>query len=79
MIENGSFSSMIIFGSEFSHADMADKMNRNVLSAGFISMGLDPNTNNPSVQAYGESTSLKVKADEVRDTKLAKRIFAVDD
>lgn len=58
---------MIVFSAALKHSYFKDF---NITSAGFVSFGIDEN-NNTSARCYGESTSLGIKSNPEKDTRLA--------
>lgn len=81
IVIESNYREMFIFGETRQHADIWDKFRNNhnkVVSAGFLSIGLD-DKGNPTVSAYGESISLNLKSDPERDTKLAMRTLDLED
>lgn len=69
---------MLIFGDTLKHSDVAIRMGvlNNMISAGFLHISLDEE-GSPTVKAYGESTSLEVKARPEKDTYLAQRVLVL--
>jgi len=65
---------IIIFGETMNHSDFIDF---NPISAGFISFGLNPETDNPTCNCFGESYSLNMKSNPESDTFLAKRTLGM--
>jgi len=68
---------IIVFSGLFQHSDFK---NDNPISAGFISFGTKKTGEHngkeyhePYCSCYGESVSLGLKADEIKDTELANR------
>lgn len=60
---------IVVFGEIMGHKDFR---HLDPIRAGFISFGINKE-GNPSCSCYGKSVSLSLKADEVEDTKIAKR------
>lgn len=71
VVDNCGTNSMIIFGAEFQHKEIAASLGRKVISAGFIGMDTD-DKGNVTAFAFGESISLDVKSNKEIDTQLAK-------
>ena len=67
----GSLEDMIIFSGLQQHANISQKINSEVVSAGFMRLSKD------GPICYGDSVSLKTSSRPDEDTKLARRLFGI--
>lgn len=70
---------MIIFGATQQHADIAHQLGvrDDIISAGFLSIGLKETDGDCDVSAYGDSLSLRVESRPVEDSRLARIVLGL--
>lgn len=74
MIDDG-IKTPILFPPSLTHSDMAHRVGGEVLSAGFVQVGI--RDGEVAVDAYGDSDSLKVKSDK-EDSAIIRRFVLCD-
>jgi hypothetical protein len=69
---------IIVFSLFETHADIAHRLNLEVISAGFIYITTTAPDGDFKAECYGDSVSLKVKSRPAEDAELANRMLGFD-